>query len=109
MFRSRKAFLSVIIITQNMFQSSKFGVTIRKNCDYFVLFGSFGDALNIRHLNQAFFDEKKLQKAFQLLSNTSKKRYLVYILIDKHSRSPFPDTLRLRNDIFNSAYPIFFL
>ena len=79
--------------------------------DYFIVFSSFGDSLNIRHLNSAFFDgnEKKLQKCFDLLSKSYKERFKVYILIDISNKSPFPDQLRIRSDIFNYSYPVFFL
>ena len=50
-----------------------------------------------------------IQGAFKALSKSHTKKYMVYLLIDKHSRSKFPDEMRLRNDIFNVKYPIFFL
>ena len=60
--------------------------------------------MNIRHLNSAFFDgnEKKLQKCFDLLSKSYKERFKVYILIDISNKSPFPDQLRIRSDIFKN-------
>ena len=60
-FSARKANISVIFITQNLFESGKHGVTIRKNTDYFVVFSGFGDSLNVRTINHAFFDSKRLQ------------------------------------------------
>lgn len=110
-FSSRKANLSVITITQNMFQNSRYGLTIRRQMTYYIIFNSFGDTALISNLNRMFYQTKGniLHQSFSLLANYEKNPFKQYILLDCHQRSPFPRSLKLRTNIFDLKEPYFFV
>ena len=97
-----------MIITQNLYAPSKFGVTIRRNFNYYCLFSSFGDSSCITQLGRTFFGGRVLQEAFSLMSN-NKEKWNSYILLDDHPNTPFPENCRLRSNIFDMDFPEFFI
>lgn len=110
-FSARKANLSIITISQNMFQNSKFGVTIRRQQNYHIIFNSFGDLALISNLNRIFYQSRGniLHQSFSTLANIEPNPYKQYILLDCHPKSPFPRSMKLRSNIFDFSEPYFFM
>ena len=106
---SRKSQISVIFITQNLYQTSRFGLSIRRNISYFTLFSTFGDYSNVKSLGRTFFSDNTLQKSFKMLAKSNKEFYKNYLFLDCHHKSIFPHSMRLRSNIFDLKYPQFFV
>ena len=106
---SRKAQISCIFINQNLYQNSRFGLSIRRNMSYFTLFSTFGDNNNVKNLGRTFFSDNTLQKSFKMLAKNNKESYKNYLFLDCHHKSIFPHSMRLRSNIFDSDYPFFFV
>ena len=92
--------LSVIYITQNLFNKSKENRTINLNASYLVLFKSPRDSSSIIHLSKQIYPGKNkiLQEAFH---DATSKSY-GYLLIDLKPETP--DLIRLRTNIFVETY-----
>ena len=106
---SRKGNISCIFISQNLFQASRYGLTMRRNMSYFTLFRTFGDVRNIQNLGRTFFTDNSLQQAFKMLARTNKESFKNYLFLDDHEKSVLPYEMRLRSNIFDKKYPYFFL
>merc|ERR1719468_711309 len=106
-FISRKAQISTIIITQNAFQPSKYGKSIRRQQTYNILFHSFGDLGGISTMSRQFFPESPnlLQKCLNMLCEETDNNYEHYLLIDTHPKSPFTAKMRIRSNILCKKYP----
>ena len=88
--------LSVILVTQNLFNQGRQTRTISLNAHYLVLFKNPRDASQISHLARQMFPKKPkyLQEAYQ--DSTAEPFH--YLFIDL--RTTTPETYRLRTQIF---------
>lgn len=94
--------LSVIFITQNIFQQAKFSRTIALNTHYLVLFRNLRDASQISHLGRQLFPGKGqiLVDAYQSATRVP----YGYLVIDMSPHSE--DKYRLRTHILPGEDPI---
>lgn len=96
--------LSVIFITQNIFQKAKFARTIALNTHYMVLFRNLRDASQVAHLGRQIFPGKGeiLVEAYQHATGMP----YGYIIIDMSPHSM--DKYRLRTRVFPGEDPIIY-
>ncbi len=104
---SRKAKISIIISAQNAFLHSRFALSIRRNVNYIIYVGSFGDQSSVLHLGRSVFAENPniLKKCLYLLrhANIPNEPICNYVLIDLHNyhnESPLTQQFRIRSYIF---------
>jgi hypothetical protein len=90
--------ISVIIITQNIFQSGKYARSQSLNTQYFVIFRNIRDGNQIKYLSRQLFPSNP-QKVIQAYEDAIKERH-GYLIIDMHPFSK--DKYRLRTKIFPS-------
>lgn len=94
--------LSVIFITQNIFQQGKHSRTIALNTHYLILFRNLRDASQVSHLGRQLFPGKN-QFLIQAYQDATRIPYS-YILIDMSPHSE--DKYRLRTRILPGEDPI---
>ena len=133
-FQSRRKNISVIFVTQNIYQSGRYSVMqryvlealkkrstsknslffiFRRQYNYFVIFYQFGaDVTLISNLNRSLFLGRRqksfIQNCFKKIANFETNEYEKYLLIDANQKSKLPLTLRIRTNIF-AEDPIFFM
>ena len=88
--------VSVVYISQNLYNKGKENRTISLKTHYLVLFKNPRDAAQISHLGRQIFPDKT--KYFRDAFVDATSRPYGYLLIDL--RTTTPDELRLRTDIF---------
>jgi len=95
--------MTLIFITQNIFQQGAQSKTRRINATYLILFKNPHDTAQVDYLGRQMFplDKTFLSKTFRHATQT--KPY-TYLLIDGHSSTP--DYLRIRTNILKSQFPM---
>ena len=88
--------ISVVYITQNFFQQSKFNRTMSLNTSYIVLFKNPRDINQIEILGRQMYG-KKFKRFTEAFQDATTKPHS-YLLIDLKQSTP--DKLRLRSNIF---------
>lgn len=97
--------LSVIFITQNIFQQAKFSRTIALNTHYLILFKNLRDASQVMHLGRQLFPAK-----YQILMHAYQDATRVpygYLIIDMSPHSV--DKYRLRTRILPGEDPLVYI
>ena len=91
--------MTLIYITQNMFQKSKDTKTRRMNTNYLILFRNLQDRSQIEYLGRQMYPKDKyfLSSAFE---DATRKPYS-YLMIDSHQTTP--DEVRVRTNIANDG------
>ena len=109
-FSGRKSNISTIILTQNIFQASKYSVSIRRQQQYHVIFDNFNDRASINNISRQFFPNRSslLLESLEILKNEKFKPFQTYIFYDAHPMSPFNSSMRVRSNIFDHENPYFF-
>ena len=112
-FQSRRKNISVVFVTQNLYQQGRFSVTQRRQYNYYCVFYQFGaDVTLISNLNRSLFLGRKqksfIQNCFKQISKFETSEYEKYLLIDCNQKSKMPLGLRIRSNIF-AEDPIFFM
>ena len=88
--------VSVVYVSQNLYNKGRENRTISLNTHYLVLFKNPRDAAQISHLGKQIFPERT--RYFRDAYADATSRPFGYLLIDL--RTTTPDELRLRTDIF---------
>lgn len=97
--------LSVVFLVQNLFHQGKHSRTISLNSNYFVLFKSPRDKMQISVLASQMFPT---QRSYFLQSfNDATKDPYSYLIVDM--RPDCPDHLRLRSGILPNQWPVVYL
>lgn len=94
--------LSVIFITQNIFQQAKFSRTIALNTHYLILFRNLRDASQVSHLGRQLYPGKK-QILMDAYNDATRVSY-GYLVIDMSPHSE--DKYRLRTHILPGEDPV---
>ena len=97
--------MSVIFITQNIFQQNKHSRTMNLNTNYIVLFKNPRDMTQIEVLGRQMYGKK--WKAFTNAYKMATELAHGYLLIDLKQQTP--DRLRLRTDIFPPKETVVFV
>ena len=110
-FGSRHANCSLIITSQNIFESSKYSLTIRRQMQYYVIFYPVNEKSTLITLGRSLFPENPfcLLNCFKKLIPNTKSPHEQYLLIDMNPKSVLPYNLRLRSNFFSDEEPYFFL
>ena len=87
--------ISVVFITQNFFQASKYGRTINLNAHYMVLFKSPRDATQVSYLGRQMYPGKPRFLAEAFADATS--RPFGYLFVDLKPTTP--DEIRIRTNV----------
>lgn len=96
--------ITVIFVSQNLFQSGKCSRTLALNSHYYVLFRNRRDINQIGCLGRQLFPGKQ-KKFLQIYQDATKEPY-GFLLVDIHPQSL--EKLSLRSDIFNDKYIIIY-
>ena len=97
--------ISVVYITQNIFQQSKFNRTMSLNSSYMVLFKNPRDIGQVEVLGRQMYGKKSKSFASAFKDATSEPHG--YLLIDL--KQEIPEKLRLRSNIFSDEHTIVYL
>ena len=105
-FGSRKSHCSMIMTTQNIYDSNgSFGTTIKRQFNYFCLFWSYGDKTYLHTFSRQIFPSHplKLIQCFELLMQDMEheKHWQNYLLVDANPASPMASNLRIRTNVFS--------
>ena len=89
--------LSIILVTQNLFQQNRYFRTISLNSSYIVVFKNPRDGNQIDHLARQIFPSKKylISEAYRRAT----ERPHGYLLLDMKQTTP--DNMRIRTNIFD--------
>ena len=109
-FGARKTSTSVIVISQNPYSQSRFGVTIRRQMSYIICFPSKMDKHPIISLGRQICPSKPnwILKCLDILSEEEEDPTKIYILLDCHTSSRLNKALQARTNIFDD-HPYFFV
>ena len=92
----RHSNISIIFITQNIFEKGLYSRTITLNAMYIVLFNNIRDRTQISRFASQVYQQPRL-KDFMRIYDTAMLRQFNYLLMDFH---PYSDnTFRLRNNL----------
>ena len=110
-FGSRHNNCTLLCTTQNMFESAKYSVTIRRNFQILVVFYPAAERQMLVTIGKNLFPSNPLCliNCFKKLIPYTKSPYEQYILIDTHPNSPLGHDMRLRSNIFDQEEPYFFI
>ena len=97
--------MSVIFITQNLYQQGKAARTIALNTQYLILFRNIRDASQISHLAKQMFPGQG-HTLVEIYQDCTKKPYS-YLVIDMSPQSE--DKYRLRTNIFPGEDPLVYI
>lgn len=97
--------LSVMFLLQNLFHQGKHSRTISLNSNYFVLFKSPRDKMQIRILSQQMFPGQR-EYFLQSFNDATKDPYS-YLIVDM--RPECPEHLRLRTGLLPNQWPAVYL
>ena len=97
--------MSVVLLTQNMFQQSPFSRTISLNLSYFILLKTCRDVSQITYLSRQMFPQcpKRLAEAYEDAVNNEQRGYLV---VSMHPKTQ--EDARLATKIFPGEYLILY-
>lgn len=94
--------LSVILVSQNLFHSSKQSRTITLNAKYLVVFKNIRDRMQIKHLcRQIAIGNASSNEIYDAYISATSKPFSHFIFDLTPDQ---PDFLRLRSDIFNENH-----
>lgn len=100
--KSHHLSISVILVTQNLFQSSKQSRTIALNAKYLVVFKNIRDRMQIKHLcRQIAVGNASSTQIYNAYINATSKPFSHFIFDLTPNQYDF---LRLRTDIFNENH-----
>ena len=107
---SRHHNTSLIVTTQNYFESSKYALTVRRQFTYLALFFPPADRQMLLTLGRILFpgNSNCLMNCFKKLLPHTTTPFDHYILIDINPKSPLPYGMRLRANVFSQT-PYFFI
>ena len=109
-FGSRHHNTSLIITTQNIFETSTYAKTIRRQFQYYTIFYPASDRQMLLTLGRNLFplNSSCLLNCFRKLIPHTSNAFEQYILIDVDPKSKLPYGMRLRSNVF-SQHPYFFI
>lgn len=110
-FSSRKSQTSTIIISQNPYQTSRYGVTLRRQQNYIVAFSSEIDKQPLLSLGRQLRpqDPYFVLHCLQELSKVEDSSSYRYVFIDCHNSSKISKALKVRSNIFDKCPYVFIL
>ena len=110
-FGSRHTNCSLLCTTQNMFESSKYSVTIRRQFQYVIVMYPNAERQMLITIGKNLFPSNPLCliNCFKKLIPYTEHHYQQYIFIDTHPNSPLGHNMRLRSNIFDPEEPYFFI
>lgn len=112
---SNHSLISIIFSAQNFFDSSTFGLTIRRNVSAFCLFNHYQDRRHMNTLAQTFSKcGEKFIDIFEWLDLNVDPLALKYVVVNCGAFSSIPPKLAMRSLIFPEApgktpNPVFFM
>ena len=109
-FGSRHHNCSIIVSSQNVFESSKYALSIRRQFNYYLLFNPPSEKQMLVSLGKNLFPTNPhcLINCFKKLAHYTSSPFEQYLLIDVNPRSPLPSSMKLRSAFFSDE-PYFFL
>ena len=75
---SRKKRVTLVVVTQNFYESTKYRRNVRNNCNYFILFNNHGD----KGINERAATQLGFKKEYKLAAEYAFKDRFGFILID---------------------------
>ena len=98
--------ITVLFLTQNLFQQGKYARTIALNTHYIILMKSLRNRSQISYLGRQLFPENShiISEAYQ---DSMKQQQFPYLVIDMTPHSK--DMYRIRTNIFPGEYPIIYI
>ena len=108
-FGSRHHNCSIIVTSQNLFESGRFALSVRRQFQYYVLFFPTSEKQILITLGRNLFPGNSycLYNCFKKLIPHTSKSFEQYLFIDVNHRSPLPFGMRIRSNVF-SEEPYFF-
>ena len=95
---SRKKCVSLIVVTQNFYESTKYRRNVRNNCNYFILFNNHGD----KGINERAAAQLGFKQEYKLAAEYAFKDRFGFILIDA-SPDIENDALRVQTYYLNKT------
>ena len=97
-------YLSVFVLTQNLYQQGKFSRTISLNASYIICFNNPRDKEQLIYLGRQMLGSKDSAKVFQeIVKDCFENKPHGYILLDFKQKTPH--ILRIRTNILPEEYP----
>ena len=109
-FGSRHNNASMIITSQNYYESGTYSLTIKRQMNYILLHYPHQDKQILNTIGRSFFSNntKILIHCFKKLMKQTTNPYQLYLFIDLYPSSPLPNSLRIRSNFFSDE-PWFFV
>jgi hypothetical protein len=109
-FSARHLKINMIMTCQNLFLNGRNMVTIKRNCNYLVVFQSLSDKSSLMTLGRYYspFHPSFLSKCMNDAIKHSYNTFSQYLLIDQSIDSQLPDDMRVSTRIFSVA-PIYYV
>ena len=109
-FGSRHHNCSLIITSQNLYETGRFALTLRRQMSYFLIFFPSSEKQQLITLGRNLFPTNSycIYRSFKKLIPHTTNPYQQNILVDVNPRSPLPHGMRLRSNFF-SEEPYFFI
>ena len=109
-FSARHLKINIIMTCQNLFLNGKNMVTLKRNCNYLVVFQSFSDKSSLMTLGRYYspFHPSWLSKCMNDAVKHAYNPFSQYLMIDQSVDSHLPDDMRVSTRIFSEA-PIYYV
>ena len=109
-FGSRHHNCSLIVTSQNLFETGRFALSVRRQFQYYVLFYPYSEKQMLLNLGRNLFPSNPycLMNCFKKLFPHTSNSFEQYLFVDVNPRSPLPNGMRLRSNFF-AKEPYFFI
>jgi hypothetical protein len=109
-FSARHLKINIIMTCQNLFLNGKNMVTIKRNCNYLVVFQSLSDKSSLMTLGRYYspFHPSWLSRCMNDAVKHAYNPFSQYLLIDQSIDSQLPEDMRVSTRIFSEA-PIYYV